>query len=47
MFSKENLLTETKIQAKIQSHCGDCVLGEGQLYALPLMAKGYEVFRVA
>ena len=38
--SKEVLLTGPKIQAKIPSHSGDSVLGEGQLYALPLMAKG-------
>ena len=28
--SEEVLLTEPKIQAKIPSHSGDCVLGEGQ-----------------
>ena len=34
------MLTGPDIQAKIRSHSGDCVLGEGQLYPLPLMAKG-------
>ena len=38
--SEEVLLTGPKIQGKIPSHSGDCVLGEGQLHALPLMAKG-------
>ena len=38
--SQEVLLTGLKIRAKIPSHSGDCVLGEGQLYALPLIAKG-------
>ena len=28
--SKEVLLTEPKIHAKLASHSGDCVLGEGQ-----------------
>ena len=37
--SKEILLTGPKIQAEILSHSGDCILGEGQLHALPLMAK--------
>ena len=32
--SKEVLLKGPKIQAKIPSHSGDCVLGEGQLYVL-------------
>ena len=36
---KEVLLTEPKIQEKLPSHSGDCALGEGQLYALPLMVK--------
>ena len=38
--SKEVLLTGPKIQAKIPSHSGDCGLGEGKFYALPLMVKG-------
>ena len=29
-ISEEVLLTESKIQAKIPSHSGDCILGEGQ-----------------
>ena len=45
--SKEVLLTGPKIQAKIPSHSGDCVLGEGQLNALPLMAKGLGIFSIA
>ena len=36
---KEALLTEPKIQEKLPIHSGDCALGEGQLYALPLMVK--------
>ena len=38
--SREVLLTGPKILVKIPSHSTDCVLGEGQLNALPLMAKG-------
>ena len=34
--------TGPKIQAKIPSHTGDYVLGEGQLNVLPLMAKGLQ-----
>ena len=34
--SKEVLLTGPKIQAKIPSHSGDCVLVEGQLCPAPL-----------
>ena len=45
--SKEVLLTGPKIQAKIPSHSGDYVLGEGQLNALPLMAKDLGVFSIA
>ena len=37
--SKKVLLARPKIQGKIPSHSGDCVLGESQFYALPLMAK--------
>ena len=44
--SKEVLLTRPKIQAKIPSHSGDCILGEGQLNALPLMAKGLGIFTI-
>ena len=33
-ISKEALLTGPKIQAKIPSHSGDCVLGEGQLVVM-------------
>ena len=46
-ISKEVLLTGPKIQAKIPSHSGDCVLGDGQLDALPLMAKGLGIFSTA
>ena len=44
--SEEVLLTEPKIQAKIPSHSGDCVLGEGQLNTLSLMVKslGYSAY---
>ena len=45
--SKEVLQTGPKIQAKIPSHSGDCVLGESQLNALPLVAKGLWIFSVA
>ena len=38
--SKEVLLTGPKIQVEIPSHSGDCVLGEGQFHALPLLGKG-------
>ena len=37
--SREVLLTGPKILTKTPSHSGDYVLGEGQLYALHLMAK--------
>ena len=37
---KEVLLTGPKIQTKIPSPSGVCVLGEGQLYTLHLMVKG-------
>ena len=40
MFLKEVLLTVRKILAKVPSFSGDCILGEGQLYPLPLMVKG-------
>ena len=36
----EVLLTEPEIHAKIPSHSVDCILGGGQLYALPLMGEG-------
>ena len=45
--SKEVSLTRPKIQAKIASHSRDCVLGEGQLDALLLMAKDLGVFSTA
>ena len=45
--SKEVLLTGRRIQAKIPNHSGDCVLREGQLYALPLMAKNSRIFSIA
>ena len=45
--SKDILLTGRKIQAKISSHSGDCILGEGQLNTLPLMAKGLGIFTIA
>ena len=44
--SEEVLLTEPKIQAKIPSHSGDCVLGEGQLNTLSLMVKGLGIFNI-
>ena len=44
--SWEVLLTGPKIQAKIPSHSGDCVLGEGQLNALFLMVKGLGIFTI-
>ena len=44
--SEEFLLTEPKIQAKIPSHSGDCILGEGQLNTLFLMAKGLGIFNM-
>ena len=45
--SKEVLQTGPKIQAKIPSHSGDCVLGNGQLNALLLMAKSLKIFSIA
>ena len=33
------LLRGPEIQAKIASHSGDCVLGDSQLYSLPLMVR--------
>ena len=45
--SEEVLLTEPKIQAKIPSHSGDYVLGEGQLNTLSLMVKGLGIFSIA
>ena len=45
MFT-EVLLTGLRIQAKVPSHSRDCVLGEGQLYALPLMANGQGIFSI-
>ena len=44
--SKEVLLTGLKIQTKIPSHSGDCLLAEGQLNAFPLMAKGLGIFTI-
>ena len=44
--SEEVLLTEPKIQAKIPTHSGDCVLGEGQLNTLSLMVKGLGIFSI-
>ena len=44
--SEEVLLKQPKIQAKIPSHSGDCVLGEGQLNILPLMVKGLWIFSI-
>ena len=44
--SEEVLLTEPKIQVKIPSHSGDCVLGDGQLNTLSLMAKGLGVLSI-
>ena len=46
-ISKEVLQTGPKIQAKIPIHSGGCVLREGQLNALPLMAKGLRIFSIA
>ena len=43
--SEKVLLTEPKIQAKIPSHSGVCVLGEGQLNTL--MVKGLGIFSTA
>ena len=45
--SKEVLQTGPKIQAKIPSHPGDYILGEGQLNVLPLMVKGLRIFSIA
>ena len=45
--SEEILLTEPKIQAKILSHSGDSVLGEGQLNTLSLTVKGLGIFWIA
>ena len=45
--STEVLLTGRKLQAKIPSHSGDCILGEDQLNTLPLMAKGLGIFTIA
>ena len=45
--SEEVFLTEPKTQAKIPSHSGDCVLGEGQLNTLSLMVKGLGIFSIA
>ena len=44
--SEEVLLAEPKIQAKILSHSGDCVLVEGQLNTLSLMVKGLGIFSI-
>ena len=40
------MLTGPKIQAEIPGHPGDCVLGEGQLYALPLTDIQYSMSMV-
>ena len=45
--SKEVLLTRPKIQLKIPSYSGDCVLVEGQLNAVSLMVKGLGIFTIA
>ena len=39
IVSKEISLTGPKDQAKIPSYSGYCVLGEGQLYPLPLIME--------
>ena len=44
--SEKILLTEPRIQAKIPSRSGDCVLGEGQLNTLSLIAKDLGIFRI-
>ena len=36
------MLTRPKIQPKIPHHSGYCLLGDGQLYALPLMANSFK-----
>ena len=38
-FFKAVLLRGAENQAKTPIHFGNCILGEGQFYALPLMAK--------
>ena len=43
---EEVLQTGPKIQAKIPRHSGDYVLEEGQLNALPLMAKSLRIFNI-
>ena len=45
--SEEVLLTEPKIQAKIPSHSGDFILGEGQCNTLSLMVKGLGILSIA
>ena len=45
--SEEVLLTEPKIQAKIPSHSGCCILGEGQLNTLSLMVNRLGIFSMA
>ena len=45
--SEEVLLTEPKIQVKIPSHSGDCILGEIQLNTLSLMVKSLGIFSIA
>ena len=45
--SKEVLQTGPKIQANVPKHFGDCVVGEGQLNGLPLMAKGLGINSIA
>ena len=46
-ISEDVLLTEPKFQAKIPSHSGDCVLGEGQLNTLSRMVMGLGIFSIA
>ena len=45
--SKEVLQTGPKIQAKIPSHSVECILGEGRVNVLPLMANGLRIFSIA
>ena len=39
-FFKEVLLKGAQNQAKVPIHFGNCISGQGQFYALPVMAKG-------
>ena len=45
--AKSALLTGPKIQMKFPGHSGDCVLGDVQLYALFLIAKGWGIYIIA